>query len=274
MEKRIIGLGLCGGLLAGLVTFTYARLYIAPLIDAAIDYESARSSAEAAAMPGEHTHEHEVFTRAVQENIGAAAGTVVFALIVGALFAVGLSVVLSALKRHRVNADPRTVAVLVAAGAFVCLGLVPLLACPANPPGVGQADTAGARTTAFLIVVVASLTLAATALTAALRAAPRIGGWVAAVSATAGYLAAVTVLIAVVPTVREVPGPLSDADGTIVFAGFPAELLADFRVAALLSQALLWSVLAATFAVAMPRILPAPQPITAQTTAGTVHADR
>ena len=39
-------------------------------------------------MTGEHGHEHEVFTRAVQENVGSGAGIIAFAVIIGALFAV------------------------------------------------------------------------------------------------------------------------------------------------------------------------------------------
>lgn len=113
MEKKIIGLGLLAGALAGSASFLYARTQIAPLIAEAISYEEARSHAAAG---GEHAHEHEVFTRTVQENIGAGVGTIMFAIITGALFAVAVSIALATLQRHRITADPRLVAVLVAVG--------------------------------------------------------------------------------------------------------------------------------------------------------------
>ena len=99
MEKKIIGLGLLAGALAGSASFLYARTQIAPLIAEAISYEEARSHAAAG---GEHAHEHEVFSRAVQENIGAGVGTIMFAIITGALFAVAVSIALATLQRHRV----------------------------------------------------------------------------------------------------------------------------------------------------------------------------
>ena len=252
MEKKIIGLGLLAGALAGSASFLYARTQIAPLIAEAISYEEARSHA-AAGSSGEHAHEHEVFTRAVQENIGAGVGTVLFAIITGALFAVAVTVTLATLRRHRVSADPRLVAALVAGAGFVSVAAVPWAAYPANLPGVGQPETAGDRTTAYLTLIIASVALAAVAGTAALRMAPRIGGWVAAVSAGTGYLLAASAVIAALPSYRETPSAITDSDGTVRFPGFPADLLADFRSDALICQALLWFVIAGSFAVLLPR---------------------
>lgn len=253
MEKKIIGLGLLGGALAGLASFAYARTQIAPLIAEAISYEEQRSHA-AAAAGGEHAHEHEVFTRAVQENIGAGVGTVMFAIITGALFAVALSIALATLKRHRVSADPRLVAVLVAVTGFVTTGLVPWLAYPANLPGMGEPETAGDRTTAYLTLIIASVALAAIAATAALRCAPRVGGWPAAVGSVVGYLAAISTVVMILPSFRETPSAITDSDGAVLFPGFPADLLADFRSDALICQALLWLVIAGSYAVLLPRV--------------------
>lgn len=254
MEKKIIGLGLLAGALAGLASFSYARVQIAPLIAEAISYEEGRSHAEAAAN-GEHGHEHEVFTRAVQENIGAGIGTVMFAIITGALFAVALTIALAALRRHRVTADPRLMAVLVSAAGFLTVGLVPWAAYPATLPGVGQPETAGDRTTAYLTLIIASVALAAIAVAAALRLAPRLGGWSAAVVGTVGYLAAISVVITALPSFRETPSALTDSDGTVLFDAFPADLLADFRSETLICQALLWFVIAGSYAVLLPRML-------------------
>jgi predicted cobalt transporter CbtA len=253
MEKKIIGLGLLAGMIAGVTCFVFARLQIAPLIAAAIDYEEGRSHAEAA-MTGEHGHEHEVFTRAVQENFGSAAGVVAFAVIMGALFAVVLTVVAAALRRHRIDADLRSVATATAAAAFLSASLIPFVAFPSNPPGVGQPGSAGDRTSAYLTLVVVSVALAGTAFAVGLRLAPRLGGWQATVASTFGYVGAAAAAAMFSPRFDETPGPLTDGDGVIQFPGFPADLLAEFRVDSLLTQAIMWSVVGAVFAVLLPRV--------------------
>ncbi|OPX06154.1 CbtA family protein [Mycobacterium sp. AT1] len=252
MEKKYIGIGVASGLVAGLASFAYARLEISPLIDQAIGYEEGRAHAEAA-LTGEHGHAHEVFTRALQENIGAGVGTLVFGVVMGALFAVVFSVLRAVLRRHGMAVDPRAAAVLLAVAAFVSTTVIPSLAFPPNPPGVGLEETIGDRTTAYLAIVVSSVVLAVAAVSAGLRSAPRIGGWQSGIAATAGYLVAVATVMALMPSFHEVPGPMAGPDGEIVFPGFPAEVLSNFRIDSLLTQAILWSVIAAGFAVMLPR---------------------
>jgi hypothetical protein len=53
--------------------------------------------------------------------------------------------------------------------------------------------------------------------------------------------------MALLPSFHEVPGPLSGPDG-LVLAGFPAEVLGEFRVYSLVNQALMWLVIGATSA--------------------------
>lgn len=254
MEKRLIGLGLGAGLLAGAASFAYARLQAAPLIAAAIDYEGVRSHAEEA-LGGGHSHEHEVFSRSVQENLGAGVGTVAFAVMTGALFAVALCIALATLRRHRIPADPRAVAAALAALAFVAVSVIPWIAYPATLPGVGQPDTAGARTTAYLALMLSSVALAGLAAWGAVRATARVGGPTAAVLGAGAYLAAITLVINLLPAYRETPEPLAAADGALAFPGFPADLLADFRTVTIICQGVLWLVLAATFTVLTPRVL-------------------
>ncbi|AQA03722.1 hypothetical protein BVC93_16275 [Mycobacterium sp. MS1601] len=254
MEKRLISLGLGAGLLAGVASFAYARIQAAPLIAGAIEYEEARSHAEEAAGGG-HSHEQEVFTRAVQENLGAGVGTIAFAVITGALFAVALSITLATLRRHRIAFDTRAVAAVLAGVAFIAVCVVPWIAYPATLPGVGQPETAGARTTAYLALLITSLVLAALAGVGGLRLAPRIGGYAAAATGIAGYLVAVSVAITVLPSYRETPQPVTGPDGTVVFPGFPADLLADFRIITVVCQGILWLVMGAAFAVLLPRVL-------------------
>jgi hypothetical protein len=61
--------------------------------------------------------------------------------------------------------------------------------------------------------------------------------------------------MAVLPSFHEVPGPLTGPDG-LVLSGFPAEVLAEFRLYSLLNLALMWLVIGVTSAclAALPRV--------------------
>lgn len=271
MERKFIALGVTSGVAAGIAAFVYARTQISPLIAKAIDYEEARSHAEAM-LTGEHGHSHEVFSRSVQENFGAAVGTVVFGMVIGALFAVVFTVLVTVSHRRRMRLDARGMAALLAVAAFVSTSVVPALVYPPNPPGVGLEDTIGDRTSSYLVVVVASVVLATTAVAIGLRLTPRLGGWRSATIAAVGYLALMAIMTAMMPSFQEVPGPLIAQDGEIEFPGFPAEVLSDFRIDSLLCQAISWAVIGTVFASWLPRL--------ARTTSerplqvGVLHGDR
>lgn len=251
MEKKFIGAGLLAGLIAGIVSFVFARFYLEPVVAKAIDYEGARSEAEEAlahaAEPGGHTHGEggELFTRAMQENLGAGVGNVVFAVCMGAFFAVAFTVLWSHLGSRHPATDPRAVAGVLGAIGFVAVFAVPFFAYPANPPAVGDDDTIGERTGAFLTISVASVILAIAAVVLALWLRPRIGGFVSAVAA---YLAGVAIVLAFLPSFAEVPEPVRNDAGQIVFPGFPGDVIGDFRVYAIANQVILWTVLTVVFA--------------------------
>lgn len=252
--NRLIGLGLTSGLLGGLVSFAFARLRVTPLIDTAIGYEEQRSHAEAE-LTGAHVHTHELFTRTVQENVGAGVGVIVFGMVVGALFAVAFASVSAFLARRGIAADGRWSATALAAAAFVALCVVPFAVYPANPPGTGQEQTMADRTTAYLAILLLSAGLAVAALVIGARMTPRLGGWAAGVLAALGYLATVGAVAALLPAFDEIPGPLTGVQGEIVFPGFPAALLFDFRMNALMTTGVLWLVTGAAFAALLPRVL-------------------
>jgi hypothetical protein len=254
VDKRIIGLGLCAGLAGGVASFGLARWQVTPSIAAAIDYEQARSAAEAA-LSGEHLHEHEVFSRAFQENIGAGLATVVFGIVIGALFAVAFSAVWLSLLRRHLAVNPRAAAGALAVSGFVSLCLVPFLVNPANPPGVGEHDTMSDRTTSYLTVLVVSAIAAAAAFALALRMTARFGGFTAVLLGALGYSVTIGVVSAVMPRYVETPAPLSDGQGRVSFPGFPADVLADFRMYSLLSQAVMWLIIGVVFAAVVPRVL-------------------
>src|SRR6476620_10436938 len=81
------------GAVAGVAAFAFSRVMIEPLIGAAVDYEGAREHAESLLAGGDHEHGHELFTRAVQENVGAAVGVGVFGIVMGLLFAVAYTMI-------------------------------------------------------------------------------------------------------------------------------------------------------------------------------------
>jgi hypothetical protein len=254
VDKNIIGLGLCAGFCGGVAAFGLARWQVTPAIAAAIDYEHARSAAESV-LSGEHLHEHEVFGRALQENVGTGLATVVFGIVIGALFAVTFSAVWLTLLRRHLAVSPRAAAGGLALSGFVSLCLVPFLVNPANPPGVGQHDTMSDRTTSYLSVLVLSVIVAAAAFAMALRLVSKIGGFAAAVLGSAGYAVTLGVVVALLPRYVETPAALSDRQGRVVFPGFPADVLADFRVYSLLSQAVMWLIIGVVFAAVVPRVL-------------------
>jgi hypothetical protein len=254
VDKKIVGLGLCAGLGSGIAAFGLARWQVTPAIAAAIDYEHARSAAESV-LSGEHLHEHEVFSRALQENVGAGLATVAFGIVIGALFAVAFSAVWLSLLRRHVAVSPRAAAGGLALSGFVSLCLVPFLVNPANPPGVGEHDTMSDRATSYLTVLVVSVIVAAAAFAMALRLVSKIGGFAAAVLGSVGYAVTLGVVAAIVPRYVETPAPLSDDLGRAVFPGFPADVLADFRMYSLLSQAVMWLIIGTVFAAVVPRVL-------------------
>lgn len=270
--NKIIGIGVTAGLLGGAASFAYARTRVSPPIDRAIEYEEERAHAEAA-LTGGDGHGHEVFTRTVQENLGAGVGVVMFGVVLGALFAVAFVTVSAYLTRRGIAADGRRLAAVLAAACFVAVNAVPFIVYPANPPGVGHEDTMADRTTAYLMILVLSVALLAVAVVVFARLATRIGRWAATVTAGLGYLVAVAISAALLPRFDEVPGPLTDSQGNLVFAGFPAGLLADFRMHSLMAAGVLWIVLGIAFGGLLTRAGAATPPSAAMRTEK-IRADR
>ena len=257
MEKKFIGAGAVSGLIAGLISFLFARIFIEPQVAKAIDYEGGRSEAEEA-LEAAHghmpAHEHgEVFTRSIQENIGAGVGTIVFALCMGAFFAVAFTIFWAYVGRRYPAIDARWVAAALGVLGFVAVFGVPFFAYPANPPAVGDDDTIGARSGAFLTITVVSVIAMIAAVGLAMYLRPRLGGLISAVLAAVGYLVVVAIAIALLPEFHEVPGPLMDGD-RIAYEGFPGAVIGDFRVYVIANQVILWTVLTTVFAGVLGRL--------------------
>ncbi|MCV7281709.1 CbtA family protein [Mycolicibacterium flavescens] len=239
------------GFVAGVVAFVFSRVMIAPLIAAAIDYEGEREHAEEH-LGGGHAHGHELFTCSVQENLGAATGIIAFGVIMGVLFAVVHGVLPTVLERRGFRPDPAALALLSAAGMFVTVALMPGLKYPANPPSVGLDETVPERSSAFLTITALSVVGAAVAVGVGLAWARRWGAWRAGAAAVGGYLVVMVGAMALLPSFHEVPGPVSGPAG-LLLDGFPAEVLADFRVYSLVNQAIVWAVIGVITAVIVSR---------------------
>lgn len=253
MEKRLIGRGLLAGAIGAVLAFVFARLCAEPVIARAIEFEDGRTDAENA--HGVHEHGAELFTRGVQANPGLGFGVLIFGLAMGALFAVLFCVVYARTAGRSESSAPQQLSLLLAAGAFVAVYLVPFVKYPPNPPAVGQSDTIGARTGWYLLMVLASVVLAIAGVWLARRLAGRFGAWNSRLLAAGAYLVAVAVLMVALPAVDETPQPLRDASGAIIYPGFPADVLYEFRLLSLGTQLLLWGTIGVVFATLAGRLL-------------------
>ena len=232
-----------------MLAFLFSRVCAEPVIARAVAFEDGRNDALDA--HGVHEHGAELFTRGVQANAGLGFGVLIFGVAMGALFSV-LFCVVSVRAR---TIGPRALSALLAAGAFVAVYLVPFLKYPPNPPAVGQADTIGTRTGWYLAMVLASVALAIAAGLLYRRLADRLGAWNGAVVSALAYVLAIAVVAVPLPVVDETPAPVRDAAGAIVYPGFPADVLYEFRLLSLGAQLVLWAGIGVVFAMLAGRLL-------------------
>jgi predicted cobalt transporter CbtA len=249
VEKRLIARGLLAGAVGAVLAFLFARLCAEPVIGRAIAFEEGRSDVLDA--HGVHEHGAELFTRGVQANAGLGFGVLIFGIAMGALFSVSFCVVSARARRI----GPRSLSALLAAGAFAAVYLVPFVKYPPNPPAVGQADTIGARTGWYLVMVLASVALAIAAVWLARPLAARLGAWNGGLLAAAAYVVAIAAVAVPLPSIDETPLPLRDASGAIIYPGFPADVLYEFRVLSLGAQLVLWAAIGVVFATLAGRLL-------------------
>jgi predicted cobalt transporter CbtA len=251
MERRIIGRGILAGALAGVLAFVFARIFVEPVIDRAIGYEDGVGAAREAMHGGGHEHGAEVFTRGIQANIGMGFGVLAFSVAMGALFAVVFAVTYGRVG----NMSARLLSLFVAGGMLLSLYVVPTLKYPANPPAVSLDETIRQRTLLYLLIVVLSGALLVGAVYLGRRLAQRIGPWNATLAAAGSYIVAVAVVMLILPTIDETPGPLRDSAGNILYEGFPADDLYEFRLFSLGTQVVMWATIGLVFAALASRLL-------------------
>src|SRR6266568_3162809 len=262
MEKKLILRGALAGTIAGVLAFVFARIFAEPVINAAISYESGRdamiAALDKAARVVPPTPGPDIFSRTIQANVGVGVGMIAFGAAMGALFAVTYALCLGRVG----NVRPRTLALLVAAGSFVAIYLVPYIKYPANPPSIGHPETIRQRGGYYLLMVLASVVLLIAAVWLGQRLKERFGTWNAALLAGAAFVVGAGIVMALLPQLghlafnehtygnyaTETPLPLTNSKGTIVYPGFPADVLFNFRLYSVAAQLLLWSVIGLIFA--------------------------
>jgi predicted cobalt transporter CbtA len=225
MEKRLIARGLLAGAIGGVLAFLFARTFVEPVIARAIAFEESHE-------PGGHEHGVELFTRGVQANIGMGFGVLAFGVAMGALFAVVYCVAYGRVG----NPSPRLLAVLLAGGMFLSLYLIPLLKYPASPPAASLEETIRQRTLLYLLMVVLSAAMLVAAVALGRSLVERLGGWNATLTAAGAYVAALALVMLMLPTIDETPDH------------FPADVLYEFRLYSLGTQLVMWAAIGLVFA--------------------------
>jgi hypothetical protein len=225
MVGPLILRGLLVGLVAGLLSFGFAKLIGEPQVDKAIAFEARMDAAKGDAP------EPELVSREVQSTVGLLIGVVVYGTAMGGLFA--LVFAFSAGRVGRIG--PRGLAALLALAGFIAIIYVPGLKYPANPPSVGDPETIGHRTALFFGMIVISIAAMVGAINFGLRLTPRLGGWNATLAAAAAFVAVILAAQLLLPDINEVP------------EDFPAVVLWRFREASLGLQTVLWTTLGLGF---------------------------
>lgn len=233
MIRPLLVRGMVAGLVAGVLAFAFAFAVGEPQIQRAIAFEE-----QLAALHHEAA-EAEIVTRGTQATWGLLTGTVLMGVALGGLFSLVFAYAYGRMGQLR----PRATAGLLALGAFVTIILVPFTKYPPNPPTVGAAETIDQRTILFMVMIAASILAAIAADRLRRNLLPRLGPWNASIVAVVVFLAVIIVVELLLPSVQETP------------AGFPADLLYNFRVASLGLNAVLWTAIGLGFGAAAERLI-------------------
>jgi hypothetical protein len=213
--------GVLAGLVAGAAMAAFLLLVGESSIRQALVLEAAHAGNEAS---------EEVFSRGVQVAGGALA-CVLYGACVGAVFGVAYG----KLRARFLAVGGFGGALRLGLVGYLAIVLVPALKYPANPPAVGDPDTIGARTGAFLTLLAASILITVIA-DRAWWSLTRRGVAVEPRVLMVGGLWALLIGLAYVLWPAS-PDPVTA----------PATLIWRFRIASLGGALMLWTTLAAFF---------------------------
>ena len=236
MVRTLLVRGMLVGIVAGLLSFGFLKVYGEPQIDRAIAFEEQMDEEKAEfakrhgmPMPEEQA---ELVSRPVQAGLGLFVAVMVYSAAFGGLFGLAFAF---AQGRMPGELSPRALAALLALIGFVAIYLVPNLKYPANPPSVGNPDTIGTRTALYFGMIGISLIAIVGAVNFRRMLTARYGAWNSTLVVAGYYLIVMVVAALLLPTVNEVPDE------------FPAVVLWKFRVASLGAQVILWATLGLLF---------------------------
>lgn len=235
MTRMFLVRGMLVGILAGLLSFGFLKLYGEPQVDRAIAFETQLDEAKAAAERAKGVKVEaapELVSRRVQAGIGLFTAVLVYCTAFGGLFGLAFAF---AYGRVGSALRPGSMSVLLAATGFIAIYLIPNLKYPANPPSVGNPETIGIRTALYFIMIALSVTAMVAAIALKRLIVLQFGEWNATLLAAASYLILVAVAGFLLPTINEVP----DA--------FPAVVLWRFRIASIGAQLIMWGTLGVLF---------------------------
>jgi hypothetical protein len=226
---RLVVRGALSGLISGLLAALYDLVLVEPSLQRAIDREAARAAALGQTQS-------DLVSRGWQ-HVGLVVGLAIVGITIGVLYGVAMALV------HRGRGpiggwDPCLVwreSLRMAAVGYAALHLLAFVRYPANPPGIGGADTINTRTDGWLLAVGFGLFAAALAwrVAALLAERGRPQPW-PTLAVTAILAAALGIMYAVLPA-RPDPND------------YPAGLLWEFRITSYGSYLILWGGLAVVF---------------------------
>lgn len=235
MIRSLLVRGMLVGLAAGMLAFPVAYAIGEPPVQAAIDFEQRTAAAPA---PGAAA-ESEVVARGTQRTLGLLTALAVMGVALGGLFAL-----VFAWAYGRIGAiGARATAGALALAAYLTVIVVPFTKYPAAPPATGAPESLGTRTGLFVAMICIAVVAAVAALRIRRELLQRLGSWNATIAASAGFVALIVFAQVILPGVESPP------------AGFPADVLWDFRVASLAISATLWVAIGLGFGASAERLL-------------------
>jgi predicted cobalt transporter CbtA len=238
MVGKLLARGMLAGIVAGLLTFGFAKIAGEPPVEQAISFEEKVAEAHSGDHSHGDEHEPELVSRATQAGLGLFTGVAVYSAAIGGLFAL-----VFAYSYGRVGKlGARALSAWLALGAFIAIVIVPNIKYPANPPSIGDPETIGYRTGLFFLMIAISIAALVFSLKIRRHAAARFGAWNGSIVAAGIFIAIIAAVQIALPTINEVP------------AAFPAALLWQFRIAAIGMQVILWTVIGLLFGALVERL--------------------
>jgi hypothetical protein len=232
MVGKLLMRGMLAGLIAGLLTFTFAKIVGEPQVDQAISFEQKADAARGEAP------EPEIVSRSTQAGWGLLTGVITFATAIGGLFSLTF-----AYAHGRVGTlGARPLSVWLALAGFITLVVVPNIKYPANPPSVGDPETIGIRTGLFFAMIAVSIATMIFSLQTRKFLLHKLGHWNASILAGVIFVAIIAAVQLALPPINEVP------------IAFPAVLLWKFRLAAIGMQFIMWTVIGLLFGAYAERV--------------------